>query len=269
MHDCLPACMPACQHVRLPALLICRTACRHAGLLACLHAIPNQRSAESVRSYDMYVLGHVRRLSHTLRIIIDMESISICSFHGAASLFLLLSCLSWAASAISERPRTKTKKIMSHKCTPHSPKPVLHLGSALRIITGMEPLQDLYLTPKLCYSSPSSSSDRWIASTLRLKHAFAICSFASQCDSSFPARIITLRAYLLREAVGALRVIALRVQAYSAFSTSYYSSSSSHTEIALRVITFRIHAYSVCSTRHYSLSLSYSAAAPRVSTLRA
>ena len=88
-----------------------------------------------------------------------------------------------------KRPQTmKSIKIY------HVTRPVLHLGSALSISMDMGLPLEASLTPKLCYSWPSSNSDSTIRSTSCLKHAFATNRFAPNCLCSSPARIITLRA---------------------------------------------------------------------------
>ena len=71
-------------------------------------------------------------------------------------------------------------------------KPVSRLGSALVIITNTALAQDLSSTPKLCYSSPLSRSDRWILSTSRLKARLAIDSFGPRGMPDSHSTIITL-----------------------------------------------------------------------------
>ena len=88
-----------------------------------------------------------------------------------------------------KRPRTmKSLKIY------HVTKPVLQQIFALSISMDMGLPLEASLTPKLCYSWPSSKSDSTILRTSCLKHEFATNMFAPNCRCSSPARIITLRA---------------------------------------------------------------------------
>ena len=188
VHTCLPSCRltdkPACPNYMYACLLACLHVCLPASLPACLLAfLPAYMPA-----------GSPTCVPACLRLAC-LRALSPCLICPALPYLPCRPCPPAWLSLLSWRPsKPKTMEITSQ---PYAPRPVLQLGSALSIITYMGLPEELCLIPKLCYSSPASSSNRWIASTSRLKPAFAMHSFASQGGSSFPARIITLRANTL------------------------------------------------------------------------
>ena len=143
--------------------------CLFACLLAFQHACLQTTfpSACSLLAHQPKQKG-VQQYSYEFLVLWKSQSASIFWGHLISP---VASLPSWADSAASGHTRNYNSiKITFPVC---APKPVLQLGSALSITTDMGILQKLCLIPKLCYSSGASSSDRWVASTSRLKPASA------------------------------------------------------------------------------------------------